>query len=193
MSPEIIAIGTSTGGLKALHTLLSGLAEEFPLPVVIVQHRSTSETGLCEFLAQSSTLPVAEPEDKEPVMAGRVYLAPRDYHLLIENRSFALSVDHAVAYARPSIDVLFESVADQYGEKAVGVILTGANNDGARGLAKISSLGGVTLVENPETAASNEMPRSALAHTKADWVLPLEEIAPCLNKLVTAVTAHYGS
>lgn len=191
---EIVVIGTSTGGLKALQTLLSGLSADFPLPVVIVQHRgSSSEHGLCEFLAQSSRLPVTEPEDKEPVTSGRAYLAPRDYHLLIESGSFALSVDQAVAYARPSIDVLFESVADEYGEKAIGVILTGANDDGARGLAKICSQGGVTLVEDPKTAASHEMPRAALAHTKADWVLPLEEIAPCLNKLVSSVAAHYGS
>ena len=191
---EIVVIGTSTGGLKALQTLLSGLSEDFPLPVVIVQHRgSSSENGLCEFLGQSSRLPVTEPEDKEPVISGRASLAPRDYHLLIENRSFALSVDHAVAYARPSIDVLFECAADEYGDKAIGVILTGANNDGARGLAKISSQGGLTLVENPETAASQEMPRAALAQITADWVLPLEEIAPQLNKLVCTVAAHYGS
>ena len=194
MASEIVVVGTSTGGLKALHTLLSGLPADFPLPVVMVQHRgSSSENGLCEFLAQSSRLPVTEPEDKEPVISGRAYLAPRDYHLLIENRSFALSVDHAVAYARPSIDVLFECVADEYGDKAIGVILTGANNDGARGLARISSQGGLTLVENPNTAASQEMPRAALSCTTADWVLPLEEIAPQLNKLVSAVAAHYGS
>jgi two-component system chemotaxis response regulator CheB len=191
---EIVVIGTSTGGLKALQTLLSGLTADFPLPVVIVQHRgSSSENGLSEFLSRSSSLPVTEPEDKEPVIPGRVYLAPRDYHLLIENRSFALSVDHAVAYARPSIDVLFECAADEYGDKAIGVILTGANNDGARGLARISSQGGVTVVENPETAASREMPQAALAYTNADWILPLEEIAPCLNKLVSAVAVHYGS
>jgi two-component system chemotaxis response regulator CheB len=194
MAPEIVVVGTSTGGLKALQTLLSRLLADFPLPVVIVQHRgSTAEIELCEFLAQSSRLPISEPEDKEPLAPGRAYLAPRDYHLLIENKSFALSVDHAVAYARPSIDVLFECVADEYGERAIGVILTGANNDGARGLAKIGSRGGVTVVENPETAACHEMPRAALAHTKADWVLPLEEIAPCLNKMVSAVAAAYGS
>ena len=194
MVPEIVVIGTSTGGLKALQTLLSGLSVDFPLPVVIVQHRGSSpEPGLSEVLAQASRLPVTEPEDKEPVVSGRAYLAPRDYHLLIENGSFALSVDQAVAYARPSIDVLFESVADEYGDKAIGVVLTGANNDGARGLARISSQGGVTLVENPETAASHAMPRAALAHTKADWVLPLEEIAPRLNKLVSSVAAYYGS
>ena len=104
--PAIVVIGTSTGGLKALQTLLSGLPADFPLPVVIVQHRgSGSDNGLCEFLGQASNLPVLEPEDKEAVLPGRVYLAPRDYHLLIENRSFALSTDHAIAFARPSIDV----------------------------------------------------------------------------------------
>ena len=143
MSSEIVVIGTSTGGLKALQTLLSGLSEDFPLPVVVVQHRgSNSDSGLCEFLGRSSNLSVTEPEDKEPVAPGHVYLAPRDYHLLIEDGSFALSTDPAVAFARPSIDVLFECVADEYGEKAIGVILTGANNDGARGLAAITSQGG---------------------------------------------------
>ncbi|MGI8836731.1 MAG: chemotaxis protein CheB [Pyrinomonadaceae bacterium] len=192
--PEIVAIGTSTGGLKALQTLLSGLTADFLLPVVIVQHRGSGpENGLCEFLGSSSSLPVSEPEDKEPVLPGRVYLAPRDYHLLIENRSFALSTDHAIAFARPSIDVLFECVADEYGDRAIGVILTGASRDGARGLAKISSQGGVTVVEKPESATSAEMPRAALVATKADWVLSLEEIAPRLEKLVSAVAAHYGS
>jgi len=191
---EIVVIGTSTGGLKALQTLLSGLIADFPLPVAIVQHRgSGSDNGLCEFLSRSSGLSVTEPEDKEPVVPGRVYLAPRDYHLLIENGNFALSTDHAVAYARPSIDVLFECVADEYGDKAIGVILTGANNDGARGLAKISSQGGLTVVEDPESAASHEMPRAALDATRADWILPLQEIAPCLNKLVNVFAAHYGS
>ena len=194
MPSEIVVVGTSTGGLKALQTLLSGLTADFPLPVAIVQHRgSSSDNGLCEFLSRSSGLSVTEPEDKEPVVPGRVYLAPRDYHLLIEKGNFALSTDHAVAYARPSIDVLFECVADEYGDKAIGVILTGANNDGARGLAKISSQGGLTVVEDPESAASHEMPRAALAATRADWILPLQEIAPCLNKLVNVVAAHYGS
>ena len=194
MSPEIVAIGTSTGGLKALQTLLSGLPADFPLPVVIVQHRgSRSDDGLCEFLGRASNLPVSEPEDKELVIPGRVYLAPRDYHLLIENGSFALSTDHAIGFARPSIDVLFECVADEYAERAIGVILTGANHDGARGLARISAQGGVTVVENPDSAASAEMPRAALACTQADWVLSLEEIAPRLEELVNAVAAHYGS
>lgn len=177
-----------------MQTLLSGLSPDFPLPVAIVQHRGRgSESGLCEFLGQTSSLPVSEPEDKEPVVSGRVYLAPRDYHLLIENGSFALSTDHPIAYARPSIDVLFESAADEYEDRTVGVILTGANDDGTRGLQKINLQGGATLVEDPESAACREMPQAALARTRPDWVLPLPEIAPCLNRLVNAFAVHYGS
>ena len=139
---DIVVIGTSTGGLKALQTLLSGLPGEFSLPIVVVQHRGKdSESGLCQFLNRWSSNPVVEPEDKEPLKAGRVYLAPREYHLLLEKRSLALSIDPAVAFARPSIDVLFESAADEYQERAIGVILTGANRDGARGLAAIKSRG----------------------------------------------------
>jgi two-component system, chemotaxis family, protein-glutamate methylesterase/glutaminase len=181
---EIVVIGTSTGGLKALQVLLSGLPVGFSMPIVIVQHRSKgSESGLCEVLRQCTSLPVSEPEDKEPVLPGHVYLAPRDYHLLIENRSFALSTDLPVAYARPSIDVLFESAADEYEERAIGVILTGANRDGARGLAQLKSRGGLTLVEDPESAASREMPEAAIASTKVDFILPLQQIAPYLGEL----------
>ncbi len=189
---EIVVIGTSAGGLKALQTLLSGLPGEFPLPIAIVQHRGKgSENGLCAFLTQFSRLPVTEPEDKEPVMPGRAYLAPRDYHLLIENGSFALSTDWPVAYARPSIDVLFESAADEYEERAIGVILTGANHDGTRGLMKIKARGGLTLVEDPASAAYREMPDAAIAQTKVDWVLPLQEIAPRLERLSNAMAVNY--
>jgi two-component system chemotaxis response regulator CheB len=194
MASEIVVVGTSTGGLKALQTLLSGLPGEFPLPIVIVQHRGKGmETGLCEFLNQVSSVPVVEPEDKEPVRGGRAYLASRDYHLLIENQSFALSTDAPVAFARPSIDVLFESAADEYQERAIGIILTGANRDGARGLAAIKAKGGLTIVEDPVSSASPEMPEAALAQTKADWVLPLEEIAPCLQQITETTPIPYGS
>lgn len=186
---EIVVVGTSTGGLKALQTLLSGLPAGFPLPIVIVQHRGKgSESGLCEFLSQWSSVPVAEPEDKEPLRRGHAYLAPRDYHLLIENRSFALSTDLPVGFARPSIDLLFESAANEYQERAIGVILTGANRDGARGLAAIQSSGGLALVEEPVSAACREMPEAAIAQTKPDWILPLEEIAPRLHKLSESAT-----
>jgi two-component system chemotaxis response regulator CheB len=181
---EIVVVGTSTGGLKALQTLLAGLPSGFLLPIVIVQHRGTgSENGLSEFLGKSSSVPVTEPEDKELLLPGHAYLAPRDYHLLIENRSFALSTDPAVGFARPSIDVLFESAADQYQQRTIGVILTGANRDGARGLATIKSHGGITVVEDPASATSREMPDAALAQTNADWILRLQDIAPRLQQL----------
>lgn len=186
---DIVVIGTSTGGLKALQTLLASLPAEFPLPVVVVQHRGKdAESGLCQFLNRGSALPVLEPEDKEPLLGGRVYLAPRDYHLLLEKRSLALSTDGAVGFARPSIDVLFESAADEYRDRAIGVILTGANRDGARGLAAIKSGGGLTIVEEPASAMCRELPDAAIALTQADWILPLKWIAPRLQKLGESAT-----
>jgi two-component system chemotaxis response regulator CheB len=183
MSSEIVVVGTSSGGLKAAQALLSGLDAGFPLPVVIVQHRGKDSESLCGYLAQGSQLPVTEPEDKEAILPGHVYLAPRDYHLLIQSASFALSTDAPVGYARPSIDVLFESAADEYKERTIGVILTGANQDGARGLAAINANGGLTVVEDPASAAHPEMPEAALSRSSPNWILPLPEIALCLNRL----------
>lgn len=189
MAFEIVVVGASIGGLKALQSLLSGLPRDFSLPVVMVQHRGNdSDIGLCEYLARSSSLPVREPEDKEVVLPGHAYLAPRDYHLLIEKRSFALSTDPPVTFARPSIDVLFEAAADEYEKGVIGVILTGANRDGAHGLAKIKSRGGLTLVEEPASATCGEMPQAAIDLTEVDWILPLPEIAPCLDRLSNSVT-----
>ena len=188
MADDIIVVGTSRGGLKALETLLSGLDPDFITPLVIVQHRGKDlDTGLCEHLGRNSPLPVTEPEDKEPILQRHVYLAPRDYHLLIEASSFALSTDPAVSFARPSIDVLFESAADEYKERAIGVILTGSNQDGAQGLAAIKAQGGVTMVEDPMTAAHRTMPDAALARSNPDWILPLHEIASRLNALGAAI------
>ena len=205
MGFDIVVVGTSIGGLKALPVLLSGLPAEFPVPVVLVQHRGKdAESGLCEFLNQNSNLPVTEPEDKEPLLRGHAYLAPRDYHLLIAAGSFALSTDPPVVFARPSIDVLFESAADEYEDRAIGVILTGSNQDGARGLARIKSRGGLAMVEDPVAAARAEMPQAAIRRTNVDWILPLTEIAPRLAKLCDLSTprrwpgegpkiVHYGS
>jgi two-component system chemotaxis response regulator CheB len=181
---EIIVIGASYGGLSALQALLPELAPEFPLPVVIAQHRKKDgDDGLCEFLRRRSRLPLAEPNDKEKVEPGRVYLAPRDYHLLIEKSIFALSTESPVAHARPSIDVLFESAAEVYRERIIGIILTGANRDGARGLAKIKSFGGLAVVQDPSSAESPAMPQAAMDATAVDRILPLQEIAPFLNEL----------
>ncbi len=194
MAFDIIVVGTSSGGLKSLQTLLSGLPESFSLPLVMVQHRGKdSDLGLAEYLRRFSNMPVREPEDKEPVERGVAYLAPRDYHLLLENHQFALSTDAPVAFARPSIDVLFESAADEYKEKTIGVIMTGANNDGASGLMKIKQAGGVALVEDPNSAASTQMPLAAIAQTRPDWILPLSEIAPCLRRLGDLTVMQYGN
>ena len=180
----MVVVGASYGGLAALQILLADLSPEFPLPVVIVQHRKKDgDDGLCEYLKKRSRLPLLEPDDKEKVEPGIVYLAPRDYHLLIEESIFALSTESPVAYARPSIDVLFESAADVYRERVIGLILTGSNRDGAKGLAKIKALGGMTLVQHPETAESRAMPEAAIAATEVDRILPLPEIAPFLNEL----------
>lgn len=193
MAYAIVVIGASTGGLRALQVLLSGLPEDFPLPVVIVQHRGKdTEIGLGEFLGRSCRLPVIEPEDKDALLGGHVYLAPRDYHLLLENGSIALSTEPPVGFARPSIDVLFETAAEEYKERAIGVILTGANRDGARGLAGIQSQGGVTVVEDPVSAICRELPDAALGLIKPDWVLPLRDIPPCLQRLSSSKTEYHG-
>jgi two-component system chemotaxis response regulator CheB len=164
------------------------------LPVVIVQHRSRdSELGLCEFLRQESKLPLSEPEDKERILPGHVYLAPRDYHLLIDNRSFALSTEAPVAFARPSIDVLFESAADACGTGVIGVILTGGNRDGSRGLGSIKKHGGLTIVEDPQYAACEEMPRAAIDFSEVDEVLALTKVPLVLTKLVSTVARRYGT
>lgn len=184
MTPQIVVIGTSSGGLSAMQVLLPALGEKFSCPIAIAQHRGKEAgSGLREFLQKSCSLPIVEPEDKAPIEPGRVYLAPRDYHLLIEKGHFALSTDAPVWYARPSINVLFESAADAYAETAVGIILSGANADGAHGLAAIKTRGGTTVVEEPATAAYRAMPEAALKATPVDHVLPLAEIAPFLKSL----------
>ncbi|HEY0081405.1 MAG TPA: chemotaxis protein CheB [Pyrinomonadaceae bacterium] len=183
MKFEIIVVGTSYGGLAALQTVLPALAPDFGMPVVVVQHRGKDSDNLCEFLQRHSALPLSEPNDKEAIAPGRVYLAPRDYHLLIERDGFALSTEAPVGYARPSVNVLFESAADVYQGHVVGVVLTGANTDGARGLAKIKSYGGLCVVEDPASAESSGMPQAAIAATTVDAILPISEIAPFLNQL----------
>ena len=185
MSYEVITIGASWGGLLAVGTLLEGIPAEVDQPIVIAQHRSAESTrGTLEDLLQRHIdRPVSEPGDKEPVEPCRVYVAPADYHLLVDGRRFALSTDVRVQFARPSIDVLFESVAEAYRDRAIGVVLTGANADGAAGLAAIKRNGGVAVVQDPRTATKKAMPEAAIAASQADAVLPLEEIGPFIHGL----------
>ena len=185
MSYELIVIGASWGGLRAVSELLGALPDDVDVPVVVAQHRRDLGEGLASLLATRTRLPVEDAEDKQPIERGRIYLAPPNYHLLIQPGWFSLSTDERVHYARPSIDVLFESAADAYRERVIGVILTGANEDGAAGLARVKELGGVAVVQDPSSAERHEMPGAALATTNAaDAVLPLEKIAPFIHGLL---------
>jgi two-component system, chemotaxis family, protein-glutamate methylesterase/glutaminase len=183
---DLIAIGASWGGLHAVSTLLDGLSADVDAAVVVAQHRGPDAARgvLGNLLQRHVARPVSEPNDKEPVERCRVYVAPADYHLLVENGHFALSTEARVQHARPSIDVLFESVADFYRERAIGIVLTGANADGARGLAAIKAAGGVAIVQDPATAERRAMPDAAIAATHADAVLALEEIPRFLHGLL---------
>jgi two-component system, chemotaxis family, protein-glutamate methylesterase/glutaminase len=181
--PSLVLIGASLGGLKAIQSVLSPLAAEFPLAVVIVQHRKSGGDTLTELLQKNCALPVTEAEDKMAIQPGHVYLAPADYHLLAEDGLLALSTDPPVNYARPSIDVLFESAADSYADRAVGILLTGANKDGAAGLAAIRARGGLTVAQDPKTAEAPKMPQAAINADVVDKILPLEEIGPFLARL----------
>lgn len=174
----LVVMGTSTGGLHALTRLLSALPAGYRLPIVIVQHRSKdSDERLPALLQVASALPLREAEDKEPLCGPGVYLGPPDYHLLVEPDSLALSTEEPILYSRPSIDVLFESASYAYGSGVIGVLLTGANHDGTRGLSQIKARGGYVIVQDPASAESDFMPRHAVKHVAADRVLPLEHIA----------------
>jgi two-component system chemotaxis response regulator CheB len=182
---ELICVGASWGGLDAVGRLFASLPVQVDLPVVVAQHRHSSSTpgSLPDLLRMRIRRPVLDAEDKMPIERGKVYIAPADYHLLVEHGSFALSVDERVQFARPSIDVLFESAAYAYGPGVIGIILTGANEDGAAGLATVKSRGGVALVQDPSGAERRTMPDAAIAATAADAVLPLEEMGRFLYGL----------
>lgn len=187
MAYDLVVVGTSLGGLYALRTLFAALPRDFPIAMAVVQHRHRdSDETLRNALQRTTALAVCEAEDKQPLTPGQVCLAPADYHLMVENGTFALSTDEPVLYARPSIDVLFESAANAYGPRVIGVILTGASADGAAGLAAIKARGGMTVVQEPTTAECRVMPEAALANVAADYVLPLDEIARLLVRLATA-------
>jgi two-component system, chemotaxis family, protein-glutamate methylesterase/glutaminase len=179
---DLVAVGASWGGLGALRLVLGGLPREFPASVVVVQHRSPEShpTALRDLLGAVTRLTVREAGDKQVLEPGCVYLAPPDYHTLVEGDHLELSVDAPVEHSRPSIDVLFETAAEARRGRCTGVVLTGANADGARGLARIAELGGAAVVQDPEQAERSEMPRAALAAVPTARVVPLEKIAGVL-------------
>jgi two-component system chemotaxis response regulator CheB len=186
MSYELICIGASWGGLRAIEKLLADIPPEVDVPIVIAQHRDAQKSALADVISRHTSRPVVDASDKQPLEPGHVYLAPADYHLLVERGSLALSLEARVQYARPSIDVLFESAADAYGPGVIGVILTGANADGAEGLARIKRYGGVAIVQDPAEAERRAMPDAAIAATVADAVLRLDEIGKFIYGLCVA-------
>ncbi len=176
--PLVVVVGTSLGGLTALPVILRALPRDFRSPVVIVQHRAilSDDAGLVGALQRGCPLEVREVEDKDPLTAGRVYLAPADYHLLVEDEHLTLSTEARVMHARPSIDVLFESAAESHGNRVIAVVLTGASRDGTVGAQKVKERGGVVLVQDPSTAECKVMPAAAIAGVKVDRVLTLAQI-----------------
>jgi two-component system, chemotaxis family, protein-glutamate methylesterase/glutaminase len=180
-TPELIVIGCSLGGMYALESVLCALPAGFETPIAIAQHRhKTSSDNLPDFYRRSCKLHVMDAEDKQWIKPRTVYFAPADYHLLVEKGILNLSIDDLVSYSRPSIDVLFESAADAYGSHLIGVVLTGANDDGAEGAKRIKRRGGLVIAQDPRTAEAPKMPRAVIATGAVDQILRLEEIAPFL-------------
>lgn len=179
----LVVVGASAGGLHALQIIVAGLPADWHTAMAIVQHRSRESHALCGLLQDVTPLNVCEAEDKQGIEPGCVYLAPPDYHLLVDGDSLSLSVDEPVRWSRPSIDVLFESAADSFGDRAVGVVLTGANSDGARGLRRIVDGGGQAVVQDPATAEVRMMPESARRLVPEACVLPVEQIPAHLVRM----------
>lgn len=196
MSPAAIAIGASAGGVEALSVLLPALTKDFAAPVLVVLHLPKERPSLVVSLfVGRCALPVREAEDQLPLVGGSVTFAPPDYHLLVDRGPrdsraafgtgprVALSIDGPVRFSRPSIDVLFESAADVFGPRLLAVVLTGASDDGAAGLAAVARAGGTCVVQDPKTAYAGAMPAAALARVPAAAVMPLAEIAALFASL----------
>lgn len=183
---KAVVIGVSTGGVSALKLLLGALPAEFPLPILVTTHIAPdSDDGLAVLLDTLCDIRVKEADEQEGMLPATVYLAPANYHLLVERSgNLAFSIDPPVNFARPSVDVLFESAAEVFGPALIGIIMTGAGNDGSNGLLKIKNRGGVTIVQDPADAEMDSMPRNALQLHDADHVVPLKDIPRLLMKLI---------
>jgi two-component system, chemotaxis family, protein-glutamate methylesterase/glutaminase len=186
---KLIIIGCSLGGLAATKTLLSGVTDDCVVPIVLVQHREqkpevTMDNVLASMMQRYIRRPIEEAEDKMPIKLNHIYLAPADYHLLIEHDALALSADEPVTYARPSIDVTFDSAARTYGSGIICIVLTGASRDGAEGAASVENRGGLVIIQDPATAEKDTMPRAALAATQRPKIMQLHEIGPYVSATV---------
>jgi two-component system, chemotaxis family, protein-glutamate methylesterase/glutaminase len=181
---QIVVVGTSWGGLAALRALITGLPPEYDLPLLIVQHRHRdSNSLLARYLQDHTDLQVCELEDKQPIAPRHIFIAPANYHALVEEGFFSLSTEAPVRYSRPSIDVAMTSAADAYGHRTVGVVLTGANVDGAIGLRRIADVGGMAVVQDPASAEVRTMPMAAHRAVPTARVFPLDRLAPFLAEL----------
>lgn len=184
MNYKIVLIGSSQGGLMALKSILENLKRDFNIPLVIVQHREMdSDITLKNLLETYSNRIVTEPEDKDEINRGFIYLAPAGYHLLINENHFELSADDPINFSKPSIDAAFKSAADSFQNRVIGIVLTGANNDGAFGMAAIKYYNGLTIVQDPDSAENRTMPDAAIGAVSIDKILPLNEISNFLNEL----------
>jgi len=192
---RLVVIGVSSGGLQALKRLLGALPADFSLPLLVVQHISPDAgDGMARLLAELCAIRVKEADEQESIVPGTAYLAPPNYHLLVEHDGLlSLSADGYVSYARPSVDVLFESAATAFGPAVIGVVLTGANADGARGLKAIKAAGGLAIVQDPADAESSQMPAAALAATQPDYLLPLASIAATLRSVAAGAQCERGA
>ncbi|MBP7485584.1 MAG: chemotaxis protein CheB [Rhodoferax sp.] len=195
MSYRYVVIGASAGGLDALIPLLQGLPANFAAPILIVEHLHPSDGGdFSNHLSRLTSLKVVEPCDKARIQPGHVYTAPANYHMLVERDDrISLSVDERINWSRPSIDVLFESAAHAWGAAVVGILLSGANSDGAAGLLAIKSAGGHTLAQDPQDASSPTMPRAAIDAGAVDEVLPSNRMAARLMSLCKTQVPQQGA
>lgn len=177
---ELVVIGGSAGSVNVIIKLLSELPGDFSLPVIIVIHRlAVTGSRLADIFQAKTSIPLKDADEKEKILAGNIYLAPANYHLLIEcNKTISLDDSEKVNYSRPSIDVTFEQAAEVYGNKVIGILLTGANLDGATGLLRINQKGGLTIVQNPDTAEIATMPQAAINLTDKHIILNVEEMVP---------------
>lgn len=187
---EAVVIGVSSGGLNALSRLLPLLAPDVALAIIIVQHPH-ADNFLAAYLDKRCRIPVREAAEKEPILPNTAYIAPPNYHLLVEaDRTFSFASTEKVNYARPSVDMLFITAAETYQSHLIGVILTGANSDGSHGLKIIKEYGGLTIVQNPATAEAASMPEAALKATSVDYILSLEDIGHLLNQITREKSAN---
>ena len=192
MEYQAVVIGASTGGFSAVGELLAVLPRDINVPIIVVQHLSPySDDYMAQHLNEKCKIRVKEADEKEKLRPGCAYIAPANYHLLIEkDGTLSLTVELKVNYARPSIDVLFESAADAFGDGLIGVVLTGANSDGSKGLKRIKDTGGLAIVQDPASAQVSEMPKAAIKAVQADFILKIEDIGRKIVELLGDINEY---